>query len=289
MGILKAYEFGKGVVDFAKAMWNIGKMLVTAGTVIVTGEGPGAVKGAAAGEAAGGGGILGFLSRNALGTGVVGATLLGLQQARESYKWSLAHPQQIISEKKARAAKGGTVAGEANLANFPDSPAMREYAEKHRQASEAVSKTASAENNAAPALSNTSSAANAAASSLNSLSAKMAGWHPPMLPTGVPPEVKPHALGGIFTTPHIGLIAERGPEAIIPLAKSIGGGLLSGGLRGALGAGLGALHINSSPTIHAGHGTDHAGLAGILEAHARDIAAQVLQILQMEMEQSAVV
>jgi len=88
-------------VDFAKAMWNIGKMLVTAGTVIVTGEGPGA----AAGEAAGGSGILGFLSRNALGTGVVGATLLGLEQARESYKWSLAHPQQIISEEKARAAK----------------------------------------------------------------------------------------------------------------------------------------------------------------------------------------
>ena len=117
----------------------------------------------------------------------------------------------------------------------------------------------------------------------------MAGWHPPMLPTGVPPEVKPHALGGIFTTPHIGLIAERGPEAIIPLARSMGRGLLSGGLGGTLGAGLGALHINSSPTIHAGHGTNHASIATVLDAHARDIAHQALQILQRQMEQSAVV
>ena len=32
-----------------------------------------------------------------------------------------------------------------------------------------------------------------------------------------PAAIVPHAEGGIFTTPHIGLIAERGPEAIIPL------------------------------------------------------------------------
>lgn len=32
-------------------------------------------------------------------------------------------------------------------------------------------------------------------------------------------EIVPHAQGGIFTKPHIGLIAENGPEAIIPLNK----------------------------------------------------------------------
>lgn len=29
----------------------------------------------------------------------------------------------------------------------------------------------------------------------------------------------PHAAGGVFTSPHIGLVAEAGPEAIIPLAR----------------------------------------------------------------------
>ena len=31
------------------------------------------------------------------------------------------------------------------------------------------------------------------------------------------PEIKPHAFGGIMTRPHIGMVAEAGPEAIIPL------------------------------------------------------------------------
>lgn len=30
--------------------------------------------------------------------------------------------------------------------------------------------------------------------------------------------VKPHAAGGVFTTPHLGLVAEAGPESIIPLS-----------------------------------------------------------------------
>src|SRR5215469_4179301 len=95
-------SLAKGVVGFAKAMWNIGKVLVNAGTVIVTGEGA-AAKGAAAGEAAGGGGILGFLSLNALGTGVVVATLLGLEQARETYDWTMKQggAAKVIESKKA--------------------------------------------------------------------------------------------------------------------------------------------------------------------------------------------
>lgn len=32
-----------------------------------------------------------------------------------------------------------------------------------------------------------------------------------------PPEITPHAEGGILTRPHLGLVAEAGPEAVIPL------------------------------------------------------------------------
>lgn len=38
-----------------------------------------------------------------------------------------------------------------------------------------------------------------------------------MTSTYMPPEIKPHAKGGIMTQPHIGLVAEAGPEAIVPL------------------------------------------------------------------------
>ena len=31
------------------------------------------------------------------------------------------------------------------------------------------------------------------------------------------PSLKPHAIGGIFSAPHVGLVAEAGPEAIVPL------------------------------------------------------------------------
>ena len=35
--------------------------------------------------------------------------------------------------------------------------------------------------------------------------------------TYMPPSIPAHAFGGILTTPHVGLVAEAGPEAIIPL------------------------------------------------------------------------
>lgn len=38
-----------------------------------------------------------------------------------------------------------------------------------------------------------------------------------MTSTYMPPEIKPHAKCGILTHPHIGLVAEAGPEAVIPL------------------------------------------------------------------------
>jgi hypothetical protein len=50
--------------------------------------------------------------------------------------------------------------------------------------------------------------------------------HISMPHVGNPLNLIPHAAGGIFTTPHIGLVAESGPEAIIPLNRmgSLGGG-----------------------------------------------------------------
>lgn len=38
-----------------------------------------------------------------------------------------------------------------------------------------------------------------------------------MSSTYMPPEIPAHAFGGILTSPHVGLVAEAGPEAIIPL------------------------------------------------------------------------
>jgi hypothetical protein len=56
-------------------------------------------------------------------TSVVGAIAVGIYEARESEKWSRTHAAEIISEERARTAKGGTVGTEWATANFPDSPA----------------------------------------------------------------------------------------------------------------------------------------------------------------------
>jgi hypothetical protein len=50
--------------------------------------------------------------------------------------------------------------------------------------------------------------------------AKPGAVRPEPLPPPSPPKKKDHALGGIFSTPHFGLVAEAGPEAIIPLNRS---------------------------------------------------------------------
>jgi hypothetical protein len=106
------------------------------------------------------------------------------------------------------------------------------------------------------------------------LSSKSADWHPPMLAPapGVSPVVPltPHATGGIFTRPHIGLVAERGPEAIIPL----GGG--------------GAITVNAPITIN-GSAAEHGDLTAILTEHAQAIAREVQRILAIQYEQEAVV
>lgn len=93
----------------------------------------------------------------------------------------------------------------------------------------------------------------------------LSGQHIQVTPTGLPASINPngslkgytpHASGGIFSTPHIGMIGEAGPEAIIPLR----GGARSMGLLGAANAAMGVdgnggseLNITNHFTIN---GTD---------------------------------
>jgi hypothetical protein len=92
------------------------------------------------------------------------------------------------------------------------------------------------------------------------------------VPSGPP---APHAKGGIVIRPHVGLVGEAGPEAIIPLKKG-GGGMLGG------------VTVNAPITIN-GPVADQGNLAEILTEHAREIARQVKRALEIEYEQEAVV
>jgi hypothetical protein len=96
------------------------------------------------------------------------------------------------------------------------------------------------------------------------------------VPSAVPAP-SPHAAGGIVVRPHVGLVGEAGPEAIIPLKKGGGGGL------------LGSITVNSNPVIHIGPGTDPGGLREALREHAREIAEEVRRIFEIQAEQNAVV
>jgi hypothetical protein len=98
------------------------------------------------------------------------------------------------------------------------------------------------------------------------------------VPAVSPPPAK-HAAGGIFVRPHLGLIAERGPEAIIPL----------GGRKGSLG-GI-SFSVQSSPTIHlgAGAGTSIGDVETLLKEHARNIAEEVRRIFEIDSERAAAV
>ena len=95
------------------------------------------------------------------------------------------------------------------------------------------------------------------------------------VPSAVPAP-SPHAAGGIVVRPHVGLVGEAGPEAIIPLKGN------TGGL-------LGSITVNSNPVIHIGPGTDPGGLREALREHAREIAEEVRRIFEIQAEQNAVV
>jgi hypothetical protein len=76
-----------------------------------------------------------------------------------------------------------------------------------------------------------------------------------------------HAEGGIFTTPHIGMVAEAGPEAIIPLGKSLGD------------FGGGGTVVNASPSVHQ---TFHISAEPGMTVH--DLAQEIARIAAGELQ-----
>jgi tape measure domain-containing protein len=273
-GIAVALTAAKGVElfnKFAEAFKTIKALTIGAGVVYVNGP-------VAEGEGGGRkvGGIVGALIEHPWIGGTL-AVLAGLQQGYEAYKWSRtpAGTAAIISDERARTAKAGTVAGQYSLANFPDSPAMREYAQKHQENAQAVDKATAATNSASSALNRIPMPAGSVASSLNSLASKISSFQMPTLPAIPLAPVAPHQHGGIAIRPHVGLVGEAGPEAIIPLKKG-GGGL------------LGSVTVNAPIKINgaAGGGSD---LGAILAEHARAIAREVQRVVAIEYENQAVV
>jgi hypothetical protein len=81
----------------------------------------------------------------------------------------------------------------------------------------------------------------------------------------------PHQRGGIAIRPHIGLVGEAGPEAIIPRKKG-GGGLLT------------AVRVDAPTTID-GAVTEGDNLSAILTEHAWTIAREVQRVLEIQFEQ----
>lgn len=75
-----------------------------------------------------------------------------------------------------------------------------------------------------------------------------------------------HATGGIFSRPHLGLVAEAGDEAIIPLSgtnKARGRALwaMAGARLGMAGAGGGNLQVDVNVNLTTGESTDYDALA----------------------------
>jgi hypothetical protein len=89
-----------------------------------------------------------------------------------------------------------------------------------------------------------------------------------------PAALIPHQHGGIAIRPHIGLVGEAGPEAIIPLKKA-----------GAFGA---TINISAPITINGPAGSQ-SDLGAYLAEHARTIAREVQRVLAIELENEAVV
>lgn len=74
------------------------------------------------------------------------------------------------------------------------------------------------------------------------------------------------------------MIAERGPEATIPLTgPNRGNGLEH------------SFTIHSNPVINVGVGTDLGEFGEILTEHARSIAQEVRRIIQIDFEREAVI
>lgn len=75
---------------------------------------------------------------------------------------------------------------------------------------------------------------------------------------------KPHAWGGIMTSPHIGLVAEAGPEAIIPLSRNKNARGVSLWMQAGRILGVGARHLAAVAGFGGYKAYANGGLAGKL-------------------------
>jgi hypothetical protein len=95
------------------------------------------------------------------------------------------------------------------------------------------------------------------------------------IPLAPVPAPTAHQHGGIVIRPHVGLVGEAGPEAIIPVKKA--------------GAGFGAsITINAPVTINGTAGSQ-SDLGAFLAENAKEIAYQVQRVLAIQYENEAVV
>jgi hypothetical protein len=278
MGIAKATEVGKGVWDFAKAIWNIGRMIVTAGQVTVMGGAGGAAAEKAEGTVAKAAGFSGW---GVLGGGVLAGVIM--QQIEKAAYRNLPPGYSLGAESQKR---GDVQRAQQNLDALRDQQALQHNvsaesihaAEQQLAATQAALadylRIKSAADQTVSVMEKLPGIASQTASAFASVAAaaNAANRPSPLLPVPALTPVAPHAVGGIFTRPHIGLIAERGPEAIIPLRGRHGGS---------------AITVNSNPTINLGAGGDVGSLQDILAEHARQIAAEVRRIFEMENEEIA--
>ena len=106
------------------------------------------------------------------------------------------------------------------------------------------------------------------------------------------PELKPHAIGGIFSSPHLGLVAEAGREAVIPLEDKSRGIPLWKAAGEELGYSFGNTTNNNtrnntvsmSPVFNFTINNADNSVSSGLEARLRDIVSQCLTNLQNDYE-----
>lgn len=271
MAAAKLAEIGAHVVQLVSGVFNIGRAIIN----VASGGTLGAGNVAAETGSAAGGSVIGGLARAGMATGMVAgqAAIAEWQRPLElnyiqKFGLSLENATRVLDAAWARIpgldgqfGQLGTAVNNSiqSLAHMTTAILTLPFA------------------GLGSAIGALEGAVSAAASSTSAHEAAIA-----TLPKGpgaaVPSSVPaPHAAGGIFTSPHLGLVAEHGPEAIIPLGKGGSGGL------------LGSVTVHSSPVVHVGAGANPGDLRDALKEHARDIAEEVYRIFQIQMEQNAVV
>lgn len=105
--------------------------------------------------------------------------------------------------------------------------------------------------------------------------------------------VASHARGGIAGFKQLSWLAERGPEAVIPLNRSERSLELLRSTASALGARVGGgghvITLNAPLTVNGASGVDSAEFANALREHAENIVHEIRRVLSIETERQAVV